>query len=90
MKEERVGRHAPKMEAVEYFITILEVTSHPFCLILLATKTNNGTVWEGDHTGWEYQEVGIIVGYLGGCLAPYFTKQPKKAKKKPFIIFRGS
>lgn len=39
---------------------------HHFCCIFLVTQTNTG----GNYTGCEYQQAGIIGGYIAGWL-PY-------------------
>lgn len=84
----RWGRKGQKEESGEkctkdrshrvFYKIILEMTSYPFCHILLVIKSNSGTLWEGTKQGCDYQEVGIIVSYLGSCQAPYFTQRKRK------------
>lgn len=49
----------PKNKAGVFYNLTSEVTYHHFCSILLVTKTNPVTMWEGTTKGCECQEAGI-------------------------------
>ena len=87
-----MGRNVPKMEVIVFYNIILEMTSQPFCHILLITKTNN-VLWEGTTQGYEYQEAEITRGLSWRLVSTVFyqkKKKKKEKKKKTFIILRGS
>lgn len=58
-----------------------------FCHILLVTQTNPVTVWEEATQGYECQQVGNMIGHLGGWLPHAAEVKENASSKRIWVSF---
>lgn len=74
-----MGRNAPKIEGIVFHNSLRN--NIPTLLPYSIGRKDQHCYVGGTTQGYEYQEVGITGGYIGGWEALYFTKR----KRKPLL-----
>ena len=65
-------------ESTQYYNLTLEVPCYHFCHFLLVTKTNHGTMQEGNTQGWDVHRWGL----LGAILDAWFHRHSAYWKRR--------